>query len=291
MLAMIKRNLLLYFRNWSGVFFSLMGALISFVLYLIFLKQNMLNSWDQVPHAARLLDLWLIGGTLAITGITTTLTSLSQIVIDREKHVTADLQLTDAGPLRLQLSYLLSAVVIGVLMQAAMFAIMLGDFALTDHVTVTIPQTINALGLMVVSALLATAVNAILIQGVRTVTNLSKLGSIIGTAAGFLVGTYIPIGLLPTFARDLVKLTPGSYVAALYRQLLMDDRLNTVFRQAPAARLNFEKLMGIRLSWSGLLTQSATYHIIGLIFIGALILTVGPTWVKQYHQRRRLRER
>ncbi|KRK34756.1 hypothetical protein FD07_GL001697 [Levilactobacillus parabrevis ATCC 53295] len=80
-------------------------------------------------------------------------------------------------------------------------------------------------------------------------------------------------------------------MAALYRQLLMDDRLNTVFRQAPAARLNFEKLMGIRLSWSGLLTQSATYHIIGLIFIGALILTVGPTWVKQYHQRRRLRER
>ncbi|MCT4487895.1 ABC transporter permease [Levilactobacillus parabrevis] len=291
MLAMIKRNLLLYFRNWSGVFFSLMGALISFVLYLIFLKQNMLNSWDQVPHAARLLDLWLIGGTLAITGITTTLTSLSQIVIDREKHVTADLQLTDAGPLRLQLSYLLSAVVIGVLMQAAMFAIMLGDFALTDHVTVTIPQTINALGLMVVSALLATAVNAILIQGVRTVTNLSKLGSIIGTAAGFLVGTYIPIGLLPTIAQDLVKLTPGSYVAALYRQLLMDDRLNTVFRQAPVARMNFEKLMGIRLSWSGLLTQSATYHIIGLIFIGALILTVGPTWVKQYHQRRRLRER
>lgn len=291
MLAMIKRNLLLYFRNWSGVFFSLMGALISFVLYLIFLKQNMLSSWAHVPHATRLLDLWLIGGTLAITAITTTLTSLSQMVIDRERHVTADLQLTDAGPLRLQLSYLLSAAVIGVIMQVAMFAIMLGDFALTDHVTVTMSQAINVCGLMVVSALLATAVNAILIQGVRTVTNLSKLGSIVGTAAGFLVGTYIPIGLLPAFAQDLVKLTPGSYVAALYRQLLMTDQLDTIFRHTPAARLNFEKLMGIRLDWSGLLTQSATYHIIGLIFIGAVVLTVGPTWVKQSHQRHRLRER
>jgi len=67
-LAMIKRNLLLYFRDRSGVFFSLLGALISFILYLVFLKQNMLTSWQRVPHAKLLLDTWLIGGTLAITG-------------------------------------------------------------------------------------------------------------------------------------------------------------------------------------------------------------------------------
>ena len=35
MLALLKRDFLLYFRNRSGVFFSLLGALISFLLYII----------------------------------------------------------------------------------------------------------------------------------------------------------------------------------------------------------------------------------------------------------------
>ena len=39
MLALLKRDFLLYFRNRSGVFFSLLGALISFLLYIIFCRK------------------------------------------------------------------------------------------------------------------------------------------------------------------------------------------------------------------------------------------------------------
>ena len=80
MLMLVKRNFLLYFRNRSGVFASLLGALISFVLYLIFLKANIKESWSQVPNTNQLLDMWLIGGTLGITGITTTLAAYAQLV-------------------------------------------------------------------------------------------------------------------------------------------------------------------------------------------------------------------
>ena len=48
MLALVKRNCLLYFRNRSGVVFSLLGALISFILYLVFLKDNIESSWSQI---------------------------------------------------------------------------------------------------------------------------------------------------------------------------------------------------------------------------------------------------
>lgn len=138
MIAMIKRNLLLYFRDRSGVFFSLLGALISFILYLVFLKQNMLTSWHQVPNARLLLDSWLIGGTLAITGMTTTLTSLSLMVTDKVDHIAEDLGLTDAGPLRLFGSYLCSAAVIGFLMQLAMFGIMWGGLLCYRRIDVVI---------------------------------------------------------------------------------------------------------------------------------------------------------
>ena len=75
MMMLMKRNILLYFRNRSGVILSLLGAMISFILYLVFLKVNIKDSWSQVPHSNQLLDSWLIGGTLAITGLTTTFSS------------------------------------------------------------------------------------------------------------------------------------------------------------------------------------------------------------------------
>ena len=51
MLALLKRNFLLYFRNRSGVFFSLLGALISFILYIIFLQKNLTDAWAQLPNS------------------------------------------------------------------------------------------------------------------------------------------------------------------------------------------------------------------------------------------------
>lgn len=289
--AMIDRDLRLYFRNYSGVFFSLLGALISFVLYLLFLKRSMQSEWARVPQATQLLDTWLIGGTLAITGITTTLGGLSQLVIDREKHIGQDLRLTDAGPWRLQVSYLLSAGCIGILMQLAMLGIMWGYFHVTDQLVITGTQLAHVLGLIVVSSLLATVVNAIVVQSVQSLATLTKLASVIGTAAGFLVGTYIPIGVIPNAAQTLVKLTPGSYVAALYRQFLMTDRLKTAFKGNEDVQNHFEKLMGIRLEWSTLLSQSTTYHIIGLILSGALIIAFIPLGLKRWHQRRLMHSR
>ena len=124
MLALLKRDFLLYFRNRSGVFFSLLGALISFLLYIIFLQKNLMDAWSQLPDNKSLLNNWLMGGTLAVTGITTSFTALSQMVQDRENQVDQDLFLTDLGSWGLQLSYLISSLIISFVMQAFMLIVM-----------------------------------------------------------------------------------------------------------------------------------------------------------------------
>ena len=125
MLALLKRNFLLYFRNRSGVFFSLLGALISFVLYIIFLQKNLTDAWAQLPNRGPVLNNWLMSGTLAVTGITTSLAALTQLVKDRERQVDQDLYLSDQGKWRLPFSYLTSAIIISFFMQALMYVLML----------------------------------------------------------------------------------------------------------------------------------------------------------------------
>ncbi|MGT2923905.1 ABC transporter permease [Streptococcus caviae] len=274
MLALMKRNCILYFRNRSGVIFSLMGALISFILYLVFLKDNIESSWSRIDDTNQLLDTWLMGGTLAITGITTTLSSLSQWTKDRESHVRQDLLITDLGCWSLSFSYILSAALVGFVMQLIMFAIMSSYFYVADQVSLSWSVWPQLLAVMLLNTLISTLLNALLVSRMRSVDNLGKLATVFGAASGFLVGTYVPIGALPDFAQTLMKCTPGAYIASLFRQVLMADALKNNFSQS-SAREHFEKIMGIRLDWQELLTNVQTYYIVvGILAIGLVLFSL-----------------
>ncbi|EGD38142.1 ABC transporter permease [Streptococcus sanguinis] len=270
MLALIKRNFLLYFRNRSGVILSLFGAIIPFVLYIVFLKNN------YKDHSSQLMDLWLIGGVLAVTGLTTTLAAFSRQVEDRERKVTDDLFITDLGPWGLQLSYLVSSVIIGFLMQVIMFAFMLSYFTLVDNISFEWGILYYLVLLMLLNSLLATLINALIVQCFKSVDSLGKLATVVGATSGFLVGTYIPIGTLPNMAQNLMKLTPSNYMASLLRQVLMKESLADTFANSSQSQAAFEKTMGIRIEWQELLTRTETFYIVGVVLV-----TIALIWMVQ----------
>ena len=280
MLALLKRNFILYFRNRSGVFFSLLGALISFLLYIIFLQKNLTDAWSQLPDNTNLLNNWLMGGTLAVTGITTSFTALTQMVQDRENQVDQDLFLTDLGSWGLQVSYLISSIVISFVMQVFMFAVM-GLYFKESPVISHLPEI--AL-IMLLSSLLSSLINILLIYRFQSVDSLGKLATIVGTSSGFLVGTYVPIGVLPDFAQIIMKCTPATYIASLYRQILMKEPLETTFTGNSSLLKEFQEKMGIQINWQELLTKEETYFIVVIISLVAILLWL--LFVKVFSRRK-----
>ena len=268
MLALLKRNFTLYFRNRSGVFFSLLVALISFLLYIIFLQKNLTDAWSQLPDKTSLLNNWLMGGTLAVTGITTSFTALTQMVQDREHQVDQDLFLTDLGSWGLQASYLISSIVISFVMQLFMFVVM----SLYFQESPVLSHLAEVALIMLLSSVLSSLVNAILIHRFQSVDSLGKLATIVGTASGFLVGTYVPLGVLPNFAQLLMKCTPATYIASLYRQVLMKEQLADTFIGNSDLLTEFQEKMGIELKWQELLTKEKTYLIVVSISLVAILL-------------------
>ncbi|WP_164373506.1 ABC transporter permease [Streptococcus salivarius] len=264
MLALLKRNFLLYFRNRPGVFFSLLGALISFILYIIFLQKNLTDAWAQLPNSGPLLNNWLMSGTLAVTGITTSLAALTQLVKDREHQVDKDLYLSNQGKWRLPFSYLASAIIISFAMQVLMYVLMCSYFREVPKLYI-LPELLL---IMMLSSLLSSLVNAILVYFFQSVDSLGKFSTIVGTASGFLVGTYVPLGVLPDFAQLLMKCTPATYIAALYRQVLMKETLSETFKGQDNLLQEFQEKMGVQLKWQGLLTKENTY----LIVLGGILL-------------------
>ena len=280
MLALLKRNFILYFRNRSGVFFSLLGALISFLLYIIFLQKNLTDTWSQLPDNTKLLNNWLTGGTLAVTGITTSFTALTQMVQDRENQVDQDLFLTDLGSWGLQVSYLISSIIISFVMQVFMFAVMSLYFKESPVISHLPEITL----IMRLSSLLSIVVNILLIYLFQSVDSLGKLATIVGTASGFLVGTYVPIGVLPDFAQIIMKCTPATYIASLYRQILMKEPLETAFTENSSLLQEFQEKMGIQINWQELLTKEETYFIVVIISLVAILLWL--LFVKVFSKRK-----
>ena len=280
MLALLKRNFILYFRNRSGVFFSLLGALISFLLYIIFLQKNLTDAWSQLPDNTNLLNNWLMGGTLAVTGITTSFTALTQMVQDRENQVDQDLFLTDLGSWGLQVSYLISSIIISFVMQVFMFAVMSLYFKESPVISHLPEITL----IMLLSSLLSSVVNILLIYRFQSVDSLGKLATIVGTASGFLVGTYVPIGVLPDFAQIIMKCTPATYIASLYRQILMKEQLETAFTRNSRLLKEFQEKMGLQINWQELLTKEETYFIVVIISLVAILLWL--LFVKVFSKRK-----
>ena len=280
MLALLKRNFILYFRNRSGVFFSLLGALISFLLYIIFLQKNLTDAWTQLPDNTKLLNNWLMGGTLAVTGITTSFTALTQMVQDRENQVDQDLFLTDLGIWGLQMSYLISSIAISFVMQLFMFVVM----SLYFQESPVLSHLAEVALIMLLSSVLSSLINAILIHRFQSVDSLSNLATIVGTASGFLVGTYVPIGVLPDFAQIIMKCTPATYIASLYRQILMKERLETAFTGNSSLLQEFQEKMGIQINWQELLTKEETYFIVVIISLVAILLWL--LFVKVFSKRK-----
>lgn len=242
----------------------------------------MLDSWKQLQHPARMLDLWVIGGTLAVTGITTTLSALSRMSSDAERHVYEDLILTGLSRLKIQISYILSATIIGTVLQGLLYLVMIFYFNKIDGTQIQWSISLQLFIVSLLSSFSAALLNFVLVFFMRSVDTVGKFSSIVGAMSGFLVGTYIPVGVLPEFAQNLVKLTPGAYVASIYRQLLMHDILKNVNMNILD---NLKKELGVGITLNGHLTSlSQNIAIVIGVIIGLLAVIV---IINTYYQRKR----
>lgn len=190
---------------------------------LLFLQKNMQDSWSGTPHLEEVLDNWVIGGTLAITSITTTWTGIVRLVHDRENHKLEDFLLTDTSRFKVYLGYLMSASIIGFTMQAFMFVVMKLYFHWQDKISLSASHLPQILGIMVLGSLLGASLALLILQFVKSIESSEALSTIVGTVSGFLVGVYMPLGALPNIAQIVVKITPAAYVAAAYRQVLINQ--------------------------------------------------------------------
>ena len=246
MMAFTKRNILLYFRDKTAVFFSLLSVIILIALYVLFLGDLTSKGLPDFPAKKALLTSWFIAGILAITSMTTTLGSFGILVEDQANKRVMDFYASPISRTSLVGGYILSALFIGIMMCTFTFTVSNLFLFISGEALLTLDKTIRLVGIILLAVISSASMVLFVVSFFKTTNAFAAASTVIGTLLGFLAGIYIPIGTLPDYLQTIVKLFPVSHSAALFRQLLMDTSMVEAFRDAPAGmKEDLQSEMGV----------------------------------------------
>lgn len=247
MIGFAVRNLKVFFRDKSAVFFSLLAVFIIIGLYVLFLGDVFSSSITGLEGARFVMDSWIMAGLLAVTSVTTTMGAFGIMVEDRSRKIYKDFYSSPISRSSLAGGYIASAFLIGVVMSLitlvlAEVYILAGGGALLSPLAF-----LQVFGLILLATFANTALVFFVVSFFKSNNAFATASTIIGTLIGFLTGIYLPIGNLPEAVQWVVRLFPVSHAAVLFRQVMMAAPMDAAFAGAPAQfRTEFGEMMGVQ---------------------------------------------
>jgi multidrug/hemolysin transport system permease protein len=226
MLNITLRNLRLFFRDKSAVFFSLLASLIIIGLYVLFLGDVWSGSMTDIVNSRELMDNWIMAGLLAITSITTTMGAFGTMVTDKSKKISKDFYVAPIKRSSIAGGYILSAFIIGLVM--SLFTLILAEiYIIAEGGKLLSPQALlKVIGLLILADFTNTSIVFFITSFFTSDAAFNTGSTIIGTLIGFLTGIYLPIGMLPAAVQWVVKVFPPSHAAALLKQTMMPELIS-----------------------------------------------------------------
>lgn len=265
MKAILTRNLKLYFRDKTSVFFSLLAVFIVIGLYALFLGDNLRKQFDTIPDADIIINTWVMAGILSVASITTTLGAFGTMVDDKMKKIIRDFESSPIQRYKLAAGYILSSFVIGVIMSVITFIVGETYIIISGGEILSFVSILKVLGLILLSVLSSTSMMFFVVSLFRSHSAFTTASTVIGTLIGFITGIYIPIGTLPAGVQLLIKVFPVSHSASLFRQVMLENPMEESFKNAPESMINdFNLEMGNYFQF-GDYTTTIVFSIIVLI--------------------------
>lgn len=275
MIKIAQRNLKIFFRDKSAVFFSLLASFIIIGLYVLFLGDVWASNFKQAGVNVReVMNNWIMAGLLAVTTVTTTMGAFDVMVSDKTKKINKDFLSSPVSRRSLAGGYVLSAFLIGLIMSMVTLVLAEAYIVMEGGALMDLKTLAKVIGVILIADLANTSMVFFLTSFFTSAAAFGTASTIIGTLIGFLTGIYLPIGTLPEAVQWAIKLFPPSHAAALLRQIMMEKPIATAFANAPAEYVEETKeMLGVTFKFGG--TELGAYvHIAVLLGAGALFFVL-----------------
>jgi len=287
LLRLVKRNILVYSRDKSNIFFSLLSMLIIIGLMVVFLGKmnadgvlNLLKQHGGVRDALvdqknvdHMVMLWTLGGIVVVNSVTITLSMIGIMVEDEVEKKLGSFYVSPVNRIVFVLGYIIAAVIMAIIVCVLTVAVGEGYIAIIGGDLLSVGQLGKILIYIILNVFTSSCMVFFILNFVHTQSALSGLGTIIGTLVGFMAAIYLPMGMLPDKVQTVLKCFPMVHGSSFLRDIFTSDIITKTFQRCPQQVIDqYKEYMGMTLTYNNNIisnvTKMAIMVISGIIFIG-----------------------
>ncbi|MBR6302505.1 MAG: ABC transporter permease [Lachnospiraceae bacterium] len=260
--ALNKRNLKIYFKDYSAVFFSFLSVLIVVVLSVFFLgnvaESSFLEPLKNIPgrdmeadkEAVReIVYLWTVAGILTISAASITHAFYANMIKDRKDNKLNSILVMPIGRNQTVLAFVFGAFLASFIMGALTLAIteIIGLFR--GFALFSIKEHLQILLLICINSFVYSSVMYFFATLGKSESAWGAVGIIIGTLSGFFGGIYLAIGDLNAGIVKIIKCFPFIYGTSLFREVMLRRTEDAFFEGLPGeVREGVDAYMGTSLT-------------------------------------------
>lgn len=278
------RNLKVFFRDITNVFFSILAVCIVIGIYVLFLGDIWIDiAARNIENGKEVMDSWVMAGALAIIPVTSCLGAFSAMVDDKVRKIEKDFTCSPLQRRHISGGYILSSYLVGVLM--SLIALFIAELYIVNNggELLSLTAALQVVGMILYSAAFSTVALYFILSFFRSQGAFLTISVVVGVLIGFFTGCYVPVGLLPEGVQNLVKYFPPSHASTVIRQIMMEGPMIAGFKDE-GSREWFEEFMGVTYKMDGeFITVTDSLLFIGISLLVFLVLVA----VKEYITRKK----
>ncbi|CDA11256.1 ABC transporter permease [Intestinibacter bartlettii] len=246
MISFVSRNLKVFFRDKTAVFFSLLAVLIVLGLYIFFLGDVWVDSFPNIKGVKNLMNCWIIAGLIGVTSVTANMGAFGTMIEDKSKNKIKDFYVSPIKKSKIVGGYIISSFIVGSMMSVVTLIISQIYLVYSGVYVLNFKELTEVFLIILMTSLSNSAMILFIVSLFSSEKAFSTASTIVGTLIGFITGIYLPISMLPDSVQIIVKLFPTSHGISILRQIFMKKQMDISFADVPTNYINeFKESMGV----------------------------------------------
>lgn len=290
--ALVIRNVKLFMKDKMMVFFSVLAPVIVLLLYILFLGemqvQNIQQTIQNTPidgvdlsnidaktiesGVRAVINNWMIAGVMSVSCITVAFNANTMMVRDRERGNINDVLSAPIPRWVVYLSYIISCIIITSFICFSVLFLSMIYLTCTGGFMMSFVNFLAIVGTTLLSIISSSFIMVLIISLIKTEGALTSFNSVFSAVIGFLIGAYMPIGMLPKGVQYLCLFIPGTYSSGLFRNVFMEGPISKLGAQIGISREQVNELLksfSVNMDFFGMDVSSLAMI---LVLVGSIVL-------------------
>lgn len=225
LLALIKRNILVFLRDKTAVFFSFLSIIIMLFLYFLFLGKLYTQGFDGISDNLKtfLSTSQMMGGILVINTLSLSLGMMGNLVVDLETHKLDAFLVTPVKRSKIIIAYFVSSVIVTIILSFLIWIATILYVGFVSGYWYNFDVIIKVFLLLILFTMISSSLMVLITSFLKSNNAFGTVAGVLGTFIGFVAGIYMPLENFGKGMKYFASIIPFTHMTILLKSILLKE--------------------------------------------------------------------